>query len=106
MYSSASPARADDLHFTKVLPRLPHTWSVFTTSLELTLSKIRDERKPRHCLAPLGSVAGLQCGLGFAKTIFWGKGFGKTSADFPPAERGLGRNPRGLRFRILADLPN
>ncbi|MBI2410613.1 MAG: hypothetical protein HYV32_01790 [Candidatus Kerfeldbacteria bacterium] len=30
-----------------------------------------------------GSVAGLQCGLGFAKTIFWGKGFGKTSADFP-----------------------
>jgi len=26
-----------------------------------------------------------QCGLGFAKTIFWGKGFGKTSADFPPA---------------------
>jgi len=29
-----------------------------------------------------GSVAGLQCGLGFAKTIFWGKGFGKTSADF------------------------
>ena len=29
------------------------------------------------------SVAGLQCGLGFAKTIFWGKGFRKTSADFP-----------------------
>ena len=24
------------------------------------------------------------------KTIFWGKGFRKTSADFPPAERGLG----------------
>jgi len=35
-------------------------------------------------------VAGLQFGLGFAKTIFWGKGFGKNSADLPPAERGLG----------------
>src|SRR3989338_3054811 len=30
-----------------------------------------------------GSVAGLQCGLGFAKTIFWGLDFRKTSADFP-----------------------
>ncbi len=30
-------------------------WSVFTTSLELTLSKIRDERKPRHRLASLGN---------------------------------------------------
>ena len=34
-------------------------------------------------------------GLGFAKTIFWGFWFGKTSANFvfafcPPAERGLG----------------
>ena len=29
--------------------------SVFTTSLEPTLSKIPDERKPRHCLAPLGN---------------------------------------------------
>jgi len=37
-----------------------------------------------------GSVARLQFGLGFAKTIFWGKGFGKTSADLPPTERGLG----------------
>ena len=27
------------------------SWSVFTTSLEPTLSKIRDERKPRHRLA-------------------------------------------------------
>ena len=35
-------------------------------------------------------MAGLQFGLGFAKLFFWGKGFGKTSADFPPAERGLG----------------
>jgi hypothetical protein len=33
----------------------------------------------------------LRGGLGFAKVIFWGKGFGKTSANFcPPAERGLG----------------
>src|SRR3989344_339138 len=30
-----------------------------------------------------GSVAGLQFGLGFAKTIFWGLDFRKTSADFP-----------------------
>jgi hypothetical protein len=30
-----------------------------------------------------GNVAGLQCGLGFAKAIFWGKGFRKTSTDFP-----------------------
>src|SRR3972149_1056771 len=29
-----------------------------------------------------GSVAGLQFGLGFAKTIFWGKGFRKTLAEF------------------------
>ena len=28
-----------------------------------------------------GSVAGLQFELGFAKTIFWGKGFRKTSAN-------------------------
>ena len=35
-------------------------------------------------------VAGLQCGLGFAKTIFWGKGFGKTSAEFSRAEEGSG----------------
>ena len=118
------------------------TWSVFTTSLELTLSKIRDERKPLHRLAPLGnperkhsllfvlrggefllkmervfsfgvlpskysgSVAGLQFGLGFAKTIFWGKGFGKTSANFcccilSARRRGLGRNPRGLLFVFL-----
>ena len=32
-------------------------------------------------LQVFGQVAE-QCGLGFAKTIFWGKGFGKTSADF------------------------
>jgi hypothetical protein len=24
---------------------------------------------------------GVQCGLGFAKTIFWGKGFGKTETN-------------------------
>ena len=46
-------------------------------------------------LQVFGQCGGAKCGLGFAKTIFWGKGFGKTSADFvfvfcPPAERGLG----------------
>ena len=37
-----------------------------------------------------GSVAGLQYGLGFAKAIFWGKGFGKTSAAFPARRKGSG----------------
>jgi len=41
-----------------------------------------------------GSVAGLQCGLGFAKTIFWGKGFRKTETTlllhFVRAEEGSG----------------
>ena len=41
-------------------------------------------------------LAEFKCGLGFAKTIFWGKGFGKTSAEFPARRRGLGRNSRGL----------
>src|SRR3989344_1596838 len=36
-----------------------------------------------------GSVAE-QCGLGFAKTIFWGKGFGKTSTDLDFASGGGG----------------
>src|SRR3989338_9917590 len=33
-------------------------------------------------LQVFGQCGGAKCGLGFAKTIFWGKGFGKTSADF------------------------
>jgi len=43
-------------------------WSVFTTSLEPILSKIRNERKPRHCLAPLGNPKE-KCSLlfGFAR---------------------------------------
>jgi len=32
-----------------------------------------------------GKLTEFKCGLGFAKTIFWGKGFGKTDTDFPPA---------------------
>ena len=36
-------------------------------------------------LQVFGQCVGLQYGLGFAKTIFWGKGFSKTSTDFPPA---------------------
>jgi hypothetical protein len=47
-----------------------------------------------------GSVAGLQCGLGFAKTIFWGKGFGKTSAEFSRPQKGVwGMNAGGFLFR-------
>jgi len=33
-------------------------------------------------LQVFGQCVGLQYGLGFAKTIFLGEGFGKTSADF------------------------
>ena len=44
-----------------------------------------------------GSVAGLQCGLGFAKTIFWGKGFGKTSAESSRPQKGVwGMNVGGF----------
>ena len=41
-------------------------------SLEPTLSKIRDERKPRHCLAPLGNPKE-KCSLhfGFARDRFF-----------------------------------
>ena len=47
-------------------------------------------------------MAGLQFGLGFAKTIFCGLDFRKTSADFPPAERGLGNEcGRGLGFEKI-----
>jgi len=33
-------------------------------------------------LQVFGQCGGAKCGLGFAKTIFWGKGFGKTETDF------------------------
>ena len=54
-----------------------------------------------------GSVAGLQFGLGFAKTIFGEeKDFAKPRLIFwwwfPPARRrGLGRNAGGFSLRIL-----
>jgi len=31
-----------------------------------------------------------KCGLGFAKTIFWGYGFGKTETEFPARRKGSG----------------
>jgi hypothetical protein len=44
-----------------------------------------------------GSVAGLQFGLGFGKTIFWGFGFAKASPDFPRPQKGVwGMNAGGL----------
>ena len=47
-------------------------------------------------------LAEFKCGLGFAKTIFWGKGFGKTSAEFPARRKGSGEWMRaGLVFRIF-----
>jgi hypothetical protein len=35
-------------------------------------------------------LAEFKCGLGFVKTIFWGKGFGKTSAEFSACRKGSG----------------
>ena len=51
-----------------------------------------------------GSVAGLQCGLGFAKTIFWGKDFAKPRLIFlhlPARRKGSGEWMRaGFRFEF------
>jgi len=45
---------------------------------------------------------GASCGLGFAKAIFWGKGFGKTSAEFYRPQKGVwGMNAGGIPFRIF-----
>ena len=45
-----------------------------------------------------GETDGIQSGLGFAKTIFWGKGFGKTSAEFSRPQKGVwGMNAGGFR---------
>jgi len=53
-------------------------------------------------LQVFGQCVGLQYGLGFAKTIFWGKGFGKTSAEFSRPQKGVwGMNAGGLPFRIF-----
>ena len=42
------------------------------------------------------AVGGAKYGLGFAKTIFWGKGFGKTSAEFSRPQKGVwGMNAGG-----------
>ncbi|MCR4307228.1 MAG: hypothetical protein NUV80_01555, partial [Candidatus Berkelbacteria bacterium] len=49
-------------------------------------------------LQVFGQCVGLQYGLGFAKTIFWGKGFGKTSAEFSRPQKGVwGMNAGGFR---------
>jgi len=59
----------------------------------------------------LGSVAGLQFGLGFAKTIFWGYGFSQNRDQFVflhfvRAQKGAwGMNPRGL-LNFLATFKN
>ncbi|GEM_PF-2993973 len=59
-----------------------------------------------------GSVAGLQFGRGFAKTIFWEKGFRKTStnfflkfggnSDFVRAQEGSGEECARACFLFLA----
>ena len=57
-------------------------------------------------LQVFGQCGGTKCGLGFAKTIFWGKGFGKTSAEFSRPQKGVwGMNAGGLCFlKKLASL--
>ena len=56
-------------------------WSVFTTSLEPTLSKIPNERKPRHRLAPLG---GASMRTRFCQNYFLGeKDLAKPRLNFP-----------------------
>ena len=55
---------------------------IYCTKFE-PISKTNDaEKAPRTALQVFGQCVGLQYGLGFAKTIFLGEGFGKTSADF------------------------
>jgi len=66
------------------------------------LKKERTFFSAGHCPQRIVQVVGLQYGLGFAKLFFWGFGFGKTETEFPARRRGLGRNPRGLRFRIFS----
>ena len=58
------------------------------------------------CPQFFGQVVGLQCGLGFAKTIFRGKGFGKTSTNvflhFDRAEEGSGEESARASSDFLA----
>ena len=41
-------------------------------------------------LQVFGQCGGLQCGLGFAKTIFWGKDLAKPRLNFPARRKGSG----------------
>ena len=67
-------------------------------------------RNWRNSLCGNFDIRGAKNGLGFAKTIFWGKDFAKPrlicfggNSDLVSARRrGLGRNPRGFSFLILA----
>ena len=59
-------------------------------------------------LQVFGQSAGLQCGLGFAKTIFWGLDFRKTETnlflDFVRAEEGSGEESARASFLNCARL--
>jgi len=55
------------------------------------------------CPEYFGQCGGAKCGLGFAKTIFWGKEFRKTSADVclrGGKKKGSGENEFPLRPRF------
>jgi hypothetical protein len=47
-------------------------------------------------------LAEFKCGLGFAKAIFWGFGFGKTETEFSRPQKGVwGMNAGGLGSGFL-----
>ena len=51
-------------------------------------------------------LAEFKYGLGFAKTIFWGFGFGKTSAEFSRPQKGVwGMNAGGFRTCLFSKSP-
>jgi len=58
-------------------------------------------------LQVFGQCGEAKCGLGFAKTIFWGFGFGKTEAnlflDFVRAEEGSGEESARASFSLFFD---
>ena len=85
-------------------PRKKNTLSTFKRNFTPAKSEMQGVFFFRgSALQVFRQCGGAKYGLGFAKTIFWGKGFGKTSADFVfafvRAEEGSGEeSARALAF--------
>jgi len=77
--STNRPATAS-LH--SATPKEKHSLHFCFGGGEFFLEKGKGVFLSGFCPPSIRAVGGAKCGLGFAKTIFWGKGFGKTSADF------------------------